>query len=76
MDFLILYSLPVACAAMHALAEFGQAAHTLYKGGLGPQQAKQLRSWTQQSLALRPPAGGAPTGNWTNSEAAAEELFR
>lgn len=63
-------------AAMHALAEFGQAAHTAYKGGLGPQQARQLRSWTQQSLALRPPPGGAPGSSWTNSESAAAELFR
>ena len=61
---------------MHALAEFGQAAHTAYKGGLGPKQARQLRSWTQQSLNVRPPADGVPAGSWASSEAAAEELFR
>ena len=62
-----------ACAGMHALAESGEAAHTAYKGGLRPQQARRLRFWAQHSLELR---SADRAGGWTSSEAAARELFR
>ena len=63
-----------ACRAdMHALAESGEAAHTAYKGGLRPQQARRLRFWAQHSLELR--STDRP-GGWTSSEEAARELFR
>ena len=58
---------------MHALAESGEAAHTAYKGGLRPQQARRLRFWAQHSLELR---AAEREGGWTSSEAAAQELFR
>ncbi len=62
-----------ARADMHALAESGEAAHTAYKGGLRPQQARRLRFWAQHSLELR---SAERSSGWTSCEAAARELFR
>lgn len=63
-------------AAMHRLAESGEAAHAAYKGGLDATQARQLQDWTESLLRRSSLAPAVEVDMDLAAASADEALFR